>query len=306
MQALGNWTYHTSDRLGGGGYADVYRCHRPNDPDTPFAIKILKNPKHQRTLQRELDALRILQGCAGVPQVYDHGRDANGKLCLVTNLLAGRRLDTLVKQAGPLDEHRTLSMAQKILQILEVAHGQDLLHKDITPGNILIDGTEVSLIDWGVSEPVGDGRAPHIRSKREYCAPEFFYYRHCKGSDFYSLAWVMVFALTGRQPYHFDIEKDPGYRVVAHVVERPILPELNHSTWKSVIENWLDKQSEVRTLIYKLEMLDQINKKNLSNIMEGKDYRQLTRELSFWHLGARLNIDYAAEIYYSSLTKSNL
>lgn len=300
MKDLGPWSYRTFDRLGGGGYADVYRCQRPEEPNVHFAIKILKNPQYVKTLQRELNALTILQGCRGVPQVIDHGRDIAGQLCLVTDLMPGKRLDALVRQNGPLDEPSTLAMAQQILKILEVAHGRDLLHKDITPGNVLINGTQTSLIDWGVSEPVGDGQAPHIRSKREYCAPEYFYYKHCKGSDFYSLAWVMVFAMTGRQPYHFDEEPDQGYRVVAHVMERPTTSDSLPHAWRPMIENWLSKQPQKRILDYDLRTEETDLNRQWSSLLEGRDYRQLQREFSYWHLGSRLNISYARDVHSNS------
>lgn len=305
MKPLEDWTYLPSQRLGGGGYSDVYRCHRPEEPDTHCAIKVLKNPKYLKTLERELKALNTMRGCPGVPQVIDHGRDRAGQLCLVTDLKPGKRLDTLVRDKGPLDENTTLAMAQQILDILKVAHGKDLLHKDITPGNILLDGMQVSLIDWGVSEPLGDGRAPHIRSKREYCAPEYFYYKHCKASDFYSLAWVMVFAMTGRQPYHFDEESDSGYRVVAHVMERPGLSAPVPKEWQPLIENWLSKEPKRRVLDYRFAARGLDNDHFHTTTQEGKDYRQLRREFSFWHLGARLKIEYAKFMYDEKYIKSS-
>lgn len=287
MKALGQWVYDTSDRLGGGGFSDVYRCHRPEEPGIHLAIKVLKNPAHQKTLQREVQALNAMQGCPGVPRLMDHGRDHAGNLCLVTELMAGIRLDRLVHQQGRLGEQAVQAMAQQILSVLQVAHGIGLLHKDITPGNILWNGEHASLIDWGVSEPLGEGRAPHIRSKREYCAPEYFHHLHGMASDFYSLAWVMVFALTGSQPYHFDGEKDPNYRVVAHCLERPEFALNIPPEWGPLLWNWTSKDPGLRAVAYQLDDLVALGPHLKNDWVTSHDFRRLQHAVGWRRLAER-------------------
>ncbi|MCK2096966.1 serine/threonine protein kinase [Thauera aromatica] len=252
MRRLGTWT--PDRRLGGGGYAEAFLCHGPAAPDGA-ALKVFIDPTHVNTFEREIAALMLVDGGGGTPRLLDHGRDDGGRLCIVTELAPGVRLDRRLRDAGPLPAAVLPAMVRQILATLAVAHDRELLHKDIKASNLLMDGERFVLIDWGVSEPFGDGRAETIRAKQDVVAPECYYGRHGPATDFYALGWLIVHAATAAQPYRFDAIHDPDYRVVAHCLERAELPPTLPAEWRPLVANWIGKRPENRLIGYDLDLL---------------------------------------------------
>lgn len=252
MRRLGEWT--RAERLGGGGYAQVFRARGPAAPDA-VALKVFDDPTYVNTHAREVSALEAMAGAAGTPRLVDHGRDRDGNLCIVTTLVSGRRLDRLLLEGGPLSADGLAALARQVLAVLAVAHGHGLLHKDIKTSNILADGDRYSLIDWGVAEPVGDGRAESIRAKQDHVAPECYWGRHGPATDFYSLGWLVVEAASGVRPYHFDENRDADYRVAAHCLERPQLPPALPTAWRPLVACWIARDPPRRLQGYDLDEL---------------------------------------------------
>lgn len=291
IRRLGDWVYRAEDRLGGGGYAQAYRCRNAADPACEAAIKVFNDPDYANTFEKEVAALEIMAGCPGTLELIDHGRNAAGALCLVTTRVPGVRLDKLIRQQGPLTEAQTRALLRQLLAVLEFAHGRGLLHKDIKASNILVDGERHTLLDWGVAEPVGDGRAETIRAKQDFVAPECYAGRHGVATDFYSLGWLIVHAMTGVLPYHFDSNRERDYRVAAHCLERPELPAALPANWQPLVRNWIGKRPEQRVTGYDLDALMACA---LPPGDDGAgDYRSLGRNTGFLRQAAEAGIPYA-------------
>lgn len=291
IRQLGDWAYRTEDRLGGGGYAQAYRCRSAAAPTREAAIKIFNHPDYANTFEKEVAALAVMAGCPGTLELIDHGRNAAGALCIVTTLVPGVRLDKLIKQQGPLTEAQTRALLRQLLAVLYFAHGRGLLHKDIKASNILVDGDRHTLIDWGVAEPVGDGRAETIRAKQDFVAPECYAGRHGLATDFYSLGWLIVHTMTGALPYHFDSNRERDYRVAAHCLERPELPAALPANWQPLVRNWIGKRPEQRLTGYELDALMACA---LPPDDDGaNDYRSLGRNTGFLRQAAEASIPYA-------------
>ncbi len=289
---LEGWEWSAEERLGGGGYAQAYRSR-----DGGHAVKIFDDPYYVNTFDREVRTLQWLQDCPGTPPLADYGRNREGRLCIVTEFAAGARLDRYVRAQGALSPEQTLAMLEQLLAVLACAHGKGLLHKDIKASNILIDGGRFTLLDWGVAESLGSGRAETIRAKQEYVAPECYYGEHGFASDFYSLGWLAVYVLSGALPYHFDEERDPGYRVAAHCMERPVLPEGIPPPLRSLILNWLDKDPARRLAGYDLEALLEAAPGREMETCDYLDFRQIRHECGFLHRAARHGVPYAQHYY---------
>lgn len=253
--ALGAWRYDPAERLGGGGYAQAYRCRESALHPQQCAIKVFDDPYYANTFERELAALQVMRGCPGTLALVDHGRDTAGRLCIVTELAPGTRLDKLIIKQGTISDTQLRKILRQLLPVLQHAHGHGWLHKDIKASNILFDGSKATLIDWGVAEPLGDGRAESIRAKQDYVAPECFAGRHGIATDFYSLGWLIVEALTGARPYHFSTNHDRDYKVAAHCLERPELPESLPASWRPLVFAWIARDPAQRLAGYDLEDL---------------------------------------------------
>ncbi|MCL4757894.1 MAG: protein kinase [Rhodocyclaceae bacterium] len=294
IRALGHWPVEAGSRLGGGGYAQAFRSRNPALYPGECAIKVFDNLWYANTFEREVAALQGIEGCPGTPALVDHGRDEAGRLCIVTALAPGQRLDKWLRTQGPLELPALSGLLAQLLQVLACAHGRGWLHKDIKTSNILVDGARCTLLDWGVAEPVGDGRAESIRAKQDYVAPECYHGRHGLATDFYSLGWLIVEALSGQRPYQFDTIRERDYRVVAHCLERPAVPALPEP-WGALARAWIAKEPERRPVGYELDaLLVRAHQEAPTDPGGVLDPRNVGRQCDFLEQAARADIPWAA------------
>ena len=285
---LGNWT--CGELLGKGGYADVFACTANNG--TPAALKRFHNPEYVKTFERERAALTALTGCPHTPSLLDSGRDSEGKLCLVTTRALGEPLHKRLRQ-GPLDATTVRRMLSQMLAVLAHAHERGWLHKDIKASNLLYDGQDFTLLDWGIARPVGTGRAGTIRSKsQDAVAPENYVGRHGITSDFYQLGLLAFHALVGRMAYHLSTEPSRDYRVAAHCMEEAELPDgLADPPLCALIAGWLRKPPDQRPVGYDLaNLLD--TPPSPTAVPEASTFFHLKTE-GFLPCAARAGIPYA-------------
>lgn len=295
IRALGAWRFDPAGRLGGGGYAQAYRCRETELHPQPCAIKVFDDPYYANTFERELAALQAMRGCPGTLALVDHGRDDTGRLCIVTELVPGTRLDKRIRKYGAINDSQLRMILEQLLPVLQHAHGYGWLHKDIKASNILFDGSSATLIDWGVAEPVGDGRAESIRAKQDYVAPECFAGRHGIATDFYSLGWLVIEALTGARPYHFSTIRERDYRVAAHCLEQPELPESLPGVWRPLVLAWIARDPAQRLVGYDLE--DLLARAATHVAMSSKEttssHRNMERQDGYLEQAAHAGVPYA-------------
>lgn len=294
IKSLAAWHYDPAERLGGGGYAQAYRCEDPALHPRPCAIKVFDDPYYVNTFEREVAALQAMRGCVGTLTLVDHGRDPAGRLCIVTELVPGERLDKLIARQGRIEEAQLRAILARILGVLHHAHAHGWLHKDIKASNILVDRNDAILIDWGVAELLGDGRAESIRAKQDYVAPECFHGRHGIETDFYSLGWLVVEALTGARPYHFSTQRERDYRVAAHCLERVELPAGLLEAWRPLVRAWIARDPAQRLTGYDLDaMLAQAATHETTDRDDAVDHRNIGRQYGYLEQAARAGVPYA-------------
>jgi serine/threonine-protein kinase len=142
-QRLGS--YHLLERLGEGGMGEVWSAeHRLLARDA--AIKLVrpevlgaKTPADAqvvlRRFEREARATAALSSPHTI-QVFDFGMTDEGTFYYVMELLAGRDLESLVREFGPLPPHRAIYLLRQVCHSLADAHARGLVHRDIKPANI--------------------------------------------------------------------------------------------------------------------------------------------------------------------------
>jgi eukaryotic-like serine/threonine-protein kinase len=288
-----DWQYSPGDRLGGGGYAQAYLARHSAHANGSCVIKVYDNPLYANTFEGEIRALQTLDGCPGTTELVAHGRNREGRLCIVTRHMPGIRLDRCIRSKGPLTHDQTVSLIEQILAILRIAHESGLLHKDIKASNVIINGECFCLLDWGVAEPLSNGRSENIRAKQDCVAPECYQGEHGPATDFYALGWLAVHALTGALPYHFKEVADLDYRVAAHCLERPVLSPEIPEPLQCLIANWLAKNPAQRLVGYDLPSLLDRAKTNMPDFWDYMEIRQIQREYGYLHLAARHGVPYA-------------
>jgi Protein kinase domain len=140
----------------------------------------------------------------GVVAVHDVVVDGDCPL-IVMELVEGPSLAQVLRSEGSLPEGRVATMGLRLLRALETAHRRGIVHRDVKPANILLDGDRIVLTDFGIAVTVGDtahSDAGGVLGSPEYLAPE----RVNGGvatpaSDLWSLAATLCAALRGASPF---------------------------------------------------------------------------------------------------------
>ncbi len=165
--------------------------------------------------EREAAVLETLSDvCHQVPKLYAFFSEA-GEYYLVQEFIEGQTLGQFVRVQGRLDEVRTRQLLASLLQALHEIHAQGIIHRDIKPDNILlrISTGQPVLIDFGAVKEIittvldaygTPQKASLIIGTPGYTPVEQSVGRPVYGSDLYSLAMTMIFALTGREPHDLN------------------------------------------------------------------------------------------------------
>ena len=197
------------ERVGGGGQATVYRARHATDGRTA-AVKVLHrsawaDPSFRVRFRRECDALAQLRHPHVVP-VHDFGEEG-GRGYLAMPLARGGSLAERLRR-GPLDPGEALAILAAAGDALDAAHAAGLLHRDVTPDNVLLDPDGPWLADFGLARrpdattATGEGL---LIGTAGYLAPEVISGAPAgPAADRYALAAVAFQALAGRPPFEAD------------------------------------------------------------------------------------------------------
>ncbi len=198
--------------LGRGGMAVVHLA-RDNHTGQQVALKLLHahladRPSSRRRLERELATSRAIAHPAVVPVLEQI--DVDGRPGLVLPLLAGGTLAEHIAVHGPLPEDRLRTLAHTLADALRTAHTCGVLHRDVTPSNVLLDPTEspaaFRLTDFGLARFADTHTATTtVLGTPGYAAPESGGLRSADPAlDAYALGAVLHFAATGQAPFGSD------------------------------------------------------------------------------------------------------
>ena len=192
--------------LGRGGMGEVYRA----DDLTlgqQVALKFLP-----AVLSRDEDALRRFRNEVRVARqvshpnvcrVYDLGQ-ADGTPFLSMEYVDGEDLATLLRRIGRLSSDKGLEIARKLCAGLAAAHEKGVLHRDLKPGNVMLDARgHVRLTDFGLAGISEEITGKEVRSGTPaYMAPEQLAGREVTvRSDIYALGLLLYELFTGKRPY---------------------------------------------------------------------------------------------------------
>ena len=174
--------YRLIKRLGKGAFGSVFfaRCldcdpRRDDSPPSGVAVKILAPTRGPALdmLKRELSAMLSLQ-CDRIPRIHDWALSGEHAFVVMQHFASGSLRDVMPLQ-GPVEEEAVWRLLADLLTALEVAHKASILHLDIKPANVLLDGAGgYVLTDFGVSQAsrMGRGLLPMSVGTPGYQAPE--------------------------------------------------------------------------------------------------------------------------------------
>ena len=262
---IGN-RYEILEKIGNGGMATVYKAQ-----DTVLkrfvAVKILReefttDDEFIRRFNTEAQSAASLTH-PNIVSIYDVGTEDN-IYYIVMELIQGKTLKEIIDEDGVLPWKWSLDIATQIASALEVAHKNNIVHRDIKPHNIIITEDGVAKVtDFGIAKAVSNSTITAFGTtigSVHYFSPE-----HARGgytdakSDLYSLGVVMYEMLTGRVPFDADT---PVSIALKHMQEKPIEPiKLNPSIPYSVNKIIMKAMEKDLNLRYQsaTEMLKDLN-----------------------------------------------
>ncbi len=219
--------------LGRGGMSVVYQAENPR-LGSVIALKVLapELATDDAFRARFLEESRIVASLnhPNVIPIYDVG-SSGALLYIAMRYVSGTDLWQMIKKQGRILPATALSLVGQAARALDAVHLRGLVHRDVKPGNLLIERIDdepdhVYLADFGITKHAmsrsGLTSAGQFRGTVDYIAPEQILGMSVLGpADQYSLGCVMYECLTGRVPFEKDLD---AAIIWAHVEESPTLP----------------------------------------------------------------------------------
>jgi serine/threonine-protein kinase len=215
--------YRLERGIAAGGMASVYAAH-DTVLDRPVAVKVLADhlnddPVARQRFEREGRAAAALSSHPAVVTIFDVG-EHNGRAFLVMERLDGGTLGDVTSPGGrslrrpegetPIPRRQALTWLHAIAGALDTAHAQGVVHRDIKPGNLLLDEQgRVAVADFGIASIASDTerftQTGEVLGTAAYLSPEQAAGEPATAaSDRYALAVVAYELLSGSKPFVFE------------------------------------------------------------------------------------------------------
>ncbi len=203
-----NNTYRIEKVLGRGGTSEVYRA-RSEISGRVMALKALRSELSQNEdflalMTREEDMREIRHDA--VVRYYDNQRTDDGHIYLVMDYVDGPGLDQKIKDGG-MSADDLMIIAKRVAEGLVVAHGRNIVHRDLSPDNIILrngNPAEAVIIDFGIAKDSNPGAETIVGNefagKYAYAAPEQLSGQTDERADIYSLGALLLATFRGKSP----------------------------------------------------------------------------------------------------------
>ncbi len=239
-------SYELIEQLGEGGMGAVWRArHRLLAREA--AVKLVRaeamgntvsaSQAQLRRFEREAQATAALTSQHSI-RLFDFGATDDGNFYYVMELLAGRDLESLVREFGPLPPERAMYLLQQVCHSLAEAHERGMVHRDVKPANIFLCrmGREfdfVKVLDFGLvqvrkADPATAATetlatVQSLIGTPAYMAPEVILGRDDvdRRADVYAIGCVAFYLLTGTRVFQDGTQMQA---LVDHVHTTPVAP----------------------------------------------------------------------------------
>ncbi|WP_030762292.1 protein kinase domain-containing protein [Streptomyces sp. NRRL F-2664] len=244
--SLAGGRYQLRDLLGAGGMASVYLAY-DSALDRQVAIKTLhsdlgREQSFRERFRREAQAVAKLSH-TNIVSVFDTGegevtfggsRSGDGAVMpyIVMEYVEGKPLGSVleadIQQYGAMPADKALKVTADVLAALETSHEMGLVHRDIKPGNVMVNKRGVvKVMDFGIARAMQSGVTSMTQTGMVVGTPQYLSPEQALGrgvdarSDLYSVGIMLFQLLTGRIPFDADSPLAIAY---AHVQEEPVAP----------------------------------------------------------------------------------
>jgi serine/threonine protein kinase/WD40 repeat protein len=290
--------YEIGTLIGAGGMGEVYKAHDPRLRRS-VALKVLpaevsRDVTRRQRFEREARAVAALNH-PNIVAIYDVGED-RGIFFIVTELVDGEPL-----RAAGLSLRKALDIAVQIASGLDAAHQAGVVHRDLKPGNILVDRDgHVKILDFGLAK-VAPGRSDQTATLQSHPGvimgtPGYMSPEQVKGeptdhrSDIFSFGLILYELLAGQRAFQGSA---PEAMAAILNSNPPELPETVPSGVRQIVAHCLDKDparrfQSARDLSFALSALSQTSVPSVRSPIPARSFR--------WPLVAWIAIGAAALI----------
>src|SRR5213596_3150699 len=230
--------YQILDRLGIGGMGEIFKVRHIHLNELRV-IKIMRpnvaadDQGLQRFLQEARTSTMIKH--KNLAMLYDFAQLEDGSYYMVWEFIDGTNIQKWIGQNGPMPARLAIEISIQALSGLDHLHSMGLIHRDISPENIMLSQDHhgkllVKVIDFGIAKQLAEGDGAQgltqtgmFLGKLKYASPEQAGYlkegEHLDPrSDLYSFGIVLYEMLAGRAPFHAT---SPHGYILKHVTEKP-------------------------------------------------------------------------------------
>ena len=221
-------SYRLESRLGAGGMGEVWKAEDTRLGRT-VAVKVLpaqiaSDPEAIARMKREArTAAQIDHPNIATIHAFE---EAEGRLFIVMQLVPGAPLSELMRR-GPLPEAEVCRIGKSVADALAEAHAKGIVHRDVKPDNIMVDGPRVKVLDFGIAkkvepQPAGQDDPTAFLTQQglilgtvHYMSPEQALGKQLDArSDLFSLGVVLYQAATGLLPFRGETATETLTRIV--------------------------------------------------------------------------------------------
>lgn len=233
--------YHIEALLGQGGMGRVYKA-QDRELNRTVAIKVvregvvadanaLKRFKQELLLASKISHKHILR-------IHDLG-EVNGVKFITMAFVEGQDLHQIIRDNPKLPLDRVVKFATQLAEALAAAHGEDVVHRDLKPQNILVDGNDqIYVSDFGLAKSFADGAVGMTQTGAFLGTPRYMSPEQVEGkptdgrSDLYAYGLILYEMATGDVPFTGDSTLGVMYQ---RIKEKPKSPKLVNPS----LPNWL-------------------------------------------------------------------
>ena len=200
--------YHIEKLIGKGGMGVVYQAYSEVF-QTSIALKILQNTEEEnlQNFFREAKAIAQLEH-PNIMRIYDIEQVPSENIYyIVTQLISGKTLEEIVRRQGFIEQNKALDYIIEAVKGLSYAHQKGIIHRDIKPGNIILDEQgHIKIMDFGLAYNV-DVKADNEQSNKIMGTPFYMAPEQCQNKvldariDIYAIGATFYHLLAGHPPF---------------------------------------------------------------------------------------------------------